>query len=240
MMRETTLVIPCMINHFFPHLGEKWVKIMEYLGYKVIIHENQTCCGYPYIQNGEMENAKKVAEKFLYDFQTGRHEHKTLMCSSVCFSSVNKIYPKLFHNSVSHNLCQKVIENIAHFYGQLGSRKIKIVPKEKMLLVLDCMSDHSQIEAITGFNDTDSNWVLMHKGYFCCGANNALALNNVEESKFRIQSILDFAKEKEVKVIVFSDDNCLLHGFQNISTNNSKIKIAHLIDILYDQITEKN
>jgi L-lactate dehydrogenase complex protein LldE len=231
-MKEATVFMPCLINYYFPETGHSIVRLLEHLGITVHITENQGCCGYPFLQEGNKQATKEIAQKFLFDFQTGKRDHKTVLCSSHCEYTVNQSYPRIFHNSVSHNLCSKVLTTVTGIWDVLLERGINYNPKEKKGLVVDCLCDLEKLGKITGFEKEDTNWILLNQGYTCCGGGSGLPKSNYLKSEKMMQSLFDFAKKNNLNSLVFTDDLCMLHASQIAIKQGLDIQIQHLLDLI--------
>ena len=235
-MKEITLFIPCLLNHLLPDTGFKLVKVIEKLGYKVLLNDKQTCCGYPFIQSGDKEEAKQVAEKFLFDFQTGRHDHFTLIPAPRCFFAINNQMPKIFLNSVSHNLCQKVVDNSKELYAVLLSHNISVIPQQKCLLIPDCVGNKKTIHALTlPYSD---NWETVSQLDYCCGGGCSFPTDDLNRVVKNIDIIIKEAEDKQCKKLVFTDELCLMYVSQYLKLNNKSLSVAHLIDVIHDSVIQ--
>lgn len=236
-MKEITLFIPCIINYYFPQLGSEMVSVLESLGHQVLISEKQGCCGYPFYQEGEEDQAKEIAQKFLFDFQTGKRDHQTLICSPKCEYMITRHYPQIFNNSVSHNLCQKVLSDLGSYYLHLVQKHIRVDPKVASLLVTDCMSDLELLQQLTGFDQPRTQWHVFQQGLFCCGAGGGVPKNNPERAVAAMQSIFQFAQEQGLEDLYFTDDLCLLFATQMLPKELSHLRCKHIISLIHEQIT---
>lgn len=235
-MKELTLFIPCLLNHFLPETGEKLVKILEKLGYRILISESQSCCGYPFYQDGDKDASKEIAQQFLFDFQTGRRDHKTLICASRCSHMIEKCYPKIFHNSISHNLCQKVLSDVTDLYSLLVLKGVKSIATQPTVLVTDCLSNLEVLGELTNFNDEQNEWHVKNNGFSCCGAGAGLPKHNPSVAEKQMLELFEFAAERQANQLVFTDDLCLMHAKQTKENKGSNIELLHLIDFIYVQL----
>jgi L-lactate dehydrogenase complex protein LldE len=232
-MKQLTLFVPCMMNHYLPETGKHLVFILEKLGYKIHIVEKEICCGYPFFQDGEKDDAKELAQQFLFDFQTGKRDHKTLIPSSKCDFMVQKCYPGIFHNTVSHNLCQKVVSDITGIYDVLFRHQLQISPPHKSLLVIDCLAHLDIIKSLTNYDAKDSRWVVKNYGLQCCGAGAGLPKNNPNESEKQLDHLLQFASEQGCESLVFTDDICMIFVKNGLLKRQISFPVYHLIDVAH-------
>ena len=98
---KVQLFIPCFVDQLYPQNAFNMVKVLEKACCDVEYNTNQTCCGQPAFNAGFQTEAKKVAEKFLKDFDTPDY---IVAPSASCVGFVRNYYGKLFENSSQHNL----------------------------------------------------------------------------------------------------------------------------------------
>lgn len=239
-MAELSLVIPCILNHLYPQTAEKSVKIFQKLGYSINIAENQGCCGYPYLVNGEKGAVKELAQKMLFDFQTGKRDHKIASLSPQCHYTISRSYPYLFHNSVMHNLSQKVLSDVVDIFSILAELQIVITPPERQLLVIDNLSDLSLINTITGYNSKDTNWITQDSGYGCSGVGSGMNKFNTKAARLSVLDYCKFANENNVNTITFTDEFSLSFADSVIEQDKLSLKTQHIFDVLYEQLFTTN
>jgi len=237
-MPELSFVIPCLMNFYLPETASKAVQLFKKLGYQAHIPENQGCCGYPFLQNGEKTEAKELAQKLLFDFQTGRRNHHICPLSPICHYTISTSYPKLFHNSVSHNLCQKVVSDVVELYTLLLRHQITVRAKHPTLLIPDNIVCLSKLASLTGFDQEGTNWRLLEGGFHPAGGHNALPIYNQETSHKLLQRIVEYAKQQGITSLVFTDEFGLLYAKQYLQEKGYTFEIYHLLDILYAQTFE--
>jgi Fe-S oxidoreductase len=56
------LQIPCVMFHYFPDTVKNLELLCQSAGLQYSIPDNQTCCGLPYFEKGELKSAKAIAE----------------------------------------------------------------------------------------------------------------------------------------------------------------------------------
>ncbi|MDF1536920.1 MAG: (Fe-S)-binding protein [bacterium] len=59
----------CMVNYFYPEIGETMVNILGSLGTTVVVPEGQVCCGMPALTGGARETVGELAVKNLEAFE---------------------------------------------------------------------------------------------------------------------------------------------------------------------------
>src|SRR6478752_4541195 len=95
-MHIVQLFIPCFVDQMYPETGLNMARILQRLGCEVMYNPKQTCCGQPAFNAGYWDDARKVAEKFLEDFDK---DYFIVAPSGSCTGFVRNYYEKLFENS---------------------------------------------------------------------------------------------------------------------------------------------
>ncbi|MBC7426821.1 MAG: (Fe-S)-binding protein [Bacteroidia bacterium] len=226
------------MNHLYQKTVQNLVLLLQHHNVKVDFNENQTCCGLPFLNKGDQASAKAVAEKFLTDFQTGRHGHHTIIPSTQCAVMVKDYYPKIFNNTVSHLLCNKVVESTRDLFSYLDEITLKLDFSKvtgTYFMLSSCMCNKQNIEE-TVSKFTNINWIRPEFSDACCGAGNALPVNAPDISENLTQSIIDEALSTGASVIVVTDDICRARIDDFVKRKNISISTLHLIDILAEAI----
>ncbi len=107
------IFITCLVDTFFPEVGESMVKVLNDLGVEVDFIEEQTCCGQPAFNSGYQNDARVVAERFLSIFEKALNNDPNkdiyIVCpSGSCTSMVKVFYEELFKNH------SEILKKVAH------------------------------------------------------------------------------------------------------------------------------
>ena len=62
---QASLFVTCIIDQFYPEVGESTVRVLERLGVKLDFPQAQTCCGQPAYNAGFWTDAKPLARRVL-------------------------------------------------------------------------------------------------------------------------------------------------------------------------------
>ena len=92
---KVSLFITCLVDVFFPQVGESMVKVLRKLGVEVDFPEDQTCCGQPAFNSGFRHDAKALGERFISVFDG---DGFIVSPSGSCTSMVKVFYRELFRN----------------------------------------------------------------------------------------------------------------------------------------------
>ena len=93
--RRVSLFVTCLIDQFYPEVGESVVNVLERLGVEVDFPRDQTCCGQPAFNTGYYGDAHPVARRFLELFDG---DDPIVVPSGSCGAMVRSFYKELFHD----------------------------------------------------------------------------------------------------------------------------------------------
>jgi Fe-S oxidoreductase len=136
--------IPCVTRLFFPETSEKLIQLVKSIDSQYQIIENDTCCGLPFFEKGDLKNAKKTGE-----FQLKNLQNNTVMsCGKRCSETFHKHYTQLFNNTVSHNEAIAFSKQVIDFNNLIEQLKISNSDKIQgaYFYIFDCYGDILQQE----------------------------------------------------------------------------------------------
>ncbi|REJ34228.1 MAG: hypothetical protein DIU82_09395 [Bacillota bacterium] len=90
---RVSLLVTCLVDAFYPQVGQSTVRVLERLGVAVDFPERQTCCGQPAFNSGFHEEARAVAASLLDAFAGSEY---VVGPSGSCVAMVRHYLPKLF------------------------------------------------------------------------------------------------------------------------------------------------
>ncbi|MDR1961299.1 MAG: (Fe-S)-binding protein [Gracilibacteraceae bacterium] len=92
---RTAFFTGCMINYFYPDMGEAVLGVLKRNNVEVLIPADQGCCGVPASVNGDVTSARALAKRNLRAFEESGAEAVIVSCSS-CGSAWKHSYERLF------------------------------------------------------------------------------------------------------------------------------------------------
>ena len=93
--KNVSLFVTCVVDQFFPEVGESTVRVLRRNGIDVDFDPDQTCCGQPAFNTGYWKEARPLAERFLDMYEDVDY---VVMPSGSCASMVRVFYQELFHD----------------------------------------------------------------------------------------------------------------------------------------------
>ena len=234
---KVQLFIPCFVDQLYPQTAFNMVKVLEKACCDVEYNTNQTCCGQPAFNAGFQTEAKKVAEKFLKDFDTPDY---IVAPSASCVGFVRNYYGKLFENSSQHNLVKNLSLRIFEFTEFLTN----ILKIENFGAVLNAKATYH--DSCAGLRECKikegpRNLLKKVKGLqliemaeteTCCGFGGTFAVKFDAISNAMADQKINHALDTGASHIISTDLSCLMHLQGIISKKNLPITTLHIADVL--------
>ncbi|OYD42602.1 (Fe-S)-binding protein [Sphingobacterium cellulitidis] len=236
-MHKVELFIPCFIDQLYPETAFNTVKLLEKAGCKVVYNTDQTCCGQPAYNAGFWDDAKKIGQKFLNDFND---EHPIVSPSASCVGMVRGGYDDLFTNSIEHNKCRSIQRNIF----EISDFLVNVLQKEYFGAELvgtavyhdscsalrECKIKEEPRRLLSHVGGLEI--VEMHDQETCCGFGGTFAVKFEGISAAMAEQKVQNALNVKADYIISTDSSCLLQLQAYIEKNQLPIKTMHLVDVL--------
>jgi L-lactate dehydrogenase complex protein LldE len=95
-MQKVQLFITCLVDTFFPEIGEAMVDLFRRTGVDVDFPRDQICCGQPTFNAGLRAEARQIAQHTIRVFESAPGD--VVMPSGSCAHMIRKNYPELFED----------------------------------------------------------------------------------------------------------------------------------------------
>lgn len=231
------LFIPCFIDQMYPQTAFNTVKILEKAGCKVIYNSEQTCCGQPAYNAGFWDEAKVVGTKFLNDFSENTY---IVSPSASCTGMVKNSFNDLFTNTVIHNKCRSIQNNI----HELSDFLVNVLKKDYFGAELEGRAVyHDSCSGLRECNIKAEPRQLLGKVHgldlvemkdtdVCCGFGGTFAVKFDSISSAMAEQKINNALEMEADYIISTDASCLINLQAYIDQHGLKLKTMHIADVL--------
>ncbi len=233
------LFISCLVDNFFPEVGEAMLRVLTGMGLEVEFPKNQTCCGQPAFNSGYREEAGKVACHFLDVFNAG---DSPIVCpSGSCVSMVKNYYTELFRDDPEKlSWAEKISSGIYEFSEFIYSRKEDLnldsayrgrVTFHDSCHALRELGISSQPREIIRSLD-GVELIEMNMSDACCGFGGTFSIKYPEVSKSMLEEKTDSIMNSGAGAVVSTDMGCLMNIRGLASKKNLPVKIFHLAELL--------
>jgi L-lactate dehydrogenase complex protein LldE len=231
------LFIPCFVDQFFPQTGFNLIKLLEHVGCTVHYNPKQTCCGQPSFNGGYTKETKKLAQKFIKDFEG---ERIIVSPGGSCTGFVRNYYDSLFDSEIEKKTAKELgkrmyeisdfLVNILHVSDLKASFPHKVTIHDSCAALREyglkneprlLLNQVAGIEII----ELDDNET-------CCGFGGTFSMKHTAISTAMVEQKVRNAVKTGAQYITSTEASCLMNIASYVQKNNVPITPIHIVDIL--------
>jgi L-lactate dehydrogenase complex protein LldE len=228
----------CLVDSFFPEVGEATVQLLRHYGVEVVFPGGQTCCGQPAFNAGYRDEAKGAAKHFLSVFGGS---DPIVTPSGSCAAMVKHHYPDLFPDDPvfgekAKTTAGRVYELSQFLVRVLRAHETVFAGKGRITYHSSCHLTRSLgvreeplqlIAALSG-----AEFVPLPDATRCCGFGGMFMAKLPEIS-------CALADEKAATIIATGADTvtgcdcgCLMNIADALNKRGSSVRVRHLAELL--------
>jgi len=232
------LFVTCLVDQFFPKVGESVVEVLRRVGADVSFNPEQTCCGQPAFNTGYRDEAREVAARVLDLFGDADY---VVAPSGSCTSMIKVFYPELFAGDREalakvERLRTRLFE-FSEFLvkvmkvDDIGARFPHRVAYHDSCHLLRELGIETEPRALLGAV-RDIELVDLNDYKACCGFGGTFSVKfpgvSVAMGEDKVRAALDAGAE----YLVANDGGCLMHLSGLIHRKGLPLKTMHLAEVL--------
>ena len=239
---KASLFVTCVVDQFYPEIGESTVRVLRRLGVDVDFPEEQTCCGQPAFNSGFRSDAKPLARRFLDTFEKA---DAVVIPSGSCTAMVRVFYPELFHDDPGlaarvDAVARKTFELTEFIVDVLGVTRLPEsagAPRRTVTYHEGChlrreigvtTQPRALIKAAPGVD-----LVEMEQAEVCCGFGGTFAVKYADISGAMLADKLRNVADTGADAVVSCDSTCLMQiggGLEKRGMAAKPLHVAQLLD----------
>jgi len=242
--RKVSLFIPCLVEHFLPHVGEATARVLSRVGMNVEYPGGQTCCGQMQFKTGYQAEARKMARHFIRVF---RDAEIVVSPSGSCVGMIRHHYPGLLRDDalwLSHaeSLGRRTFELTEFLVDVLGRDDVGAEWAGKAVY-----HDSCQISRVLGVKVQPRmllsrvqklEMVEMEHQETCCGFGGIFSLEfPVVSEKMTGDKVAEVVKSG-AEFVISAEPSCLLNIGGYLAKMGKDIKALHIAEVLAHQAGE--
>lgn len=239
------LVSGCVMNVLFNRTNHNTVRLLNHLGYDVVVPPRQVCCGALYAHGGQLEKARAMARKNLAAFRA-KSLDAVIINAAGCGSTL-KEYHKLLagdpaHAEVAKRFSSK-IHDITEWLVREDNRKaFESLPASNGRVTYHdaCHLAHPQgitqqprvlIRAVAG-----DRYVELPEADVCCGSAGSYNLTEPAMAQRLQERKVNNIQKTEALTVVTTNPGCLLQIQAGLKKAGAcHIRAIHLVDFLAER-----
>ena len=239
-MPETVqLMVTCLVDTFFPEIGEDMVRVLERLGVVVEFPPGQTCCGQPAFNAGLRSQARPLAEHTIRTFESLPGE--VIIPSGSCAAMLRHGYLELFSEDApwlerARSLAARTYEFSEYLVDHLGVADIGARWQGRLTY-------HASCHLLRGLGvDRQPRLLLSHvheaevlelpHADECCGFGGVFSLEHPEISAEMLKRKIGNLESTKSPTLVVCDTGCLMHIQGGLKRQKKPQRVVHLAQVL--------
>ena len=240
-MSETVqLFITCLIDSFFPHIGEAMVNVLNRAGVRVEFPVAQTCCGQPAFNAGLARRLRApLAQHTIRVFE--KTTGAIIIPSGSCGAMVRHGYLELFKDDPAwleraaalagrdYEFTEYLVDvrGVTDLWRSLAGTP-DLSPSCHLLRSLGVDSQPRALLSVSG----TPRWSSFLKAEDCCGFGGVFSVEHPELSaEFLKRKIVNLEKTGSPTLVV-ADTGCLMHIQGGLTRQGKNQRVVHIAEVL--------
>jgi L-lactate dehydrogenase complex protein LldE len=235
---RASLCATCLVDQFFPEVGEATVQVLEAQGVEVDVPAAQTCCGQVAFNGGFRTEAAEVARHFLDVFGDAE---RIVVPSGSCAAMIKVYYQELFVDDPdtldrakavgekTHELTDYLVNVLGvSETGSSGEGPVTYHDSCHTLRELRLKSEpRTLIAGVQGVELQE-----MEASDTCCGFGGLFSVKFPAISEAIMEQKLAHIAESGAGTVVATDCGCLMHLRGAMARRGLNIKAQHIAELL--------
>ena len=235
--RKTALFVTCLVDQFFPEVGEASARLLERCGREVEFPCAQTCCGQPAFNMGYRPEARRLGRRLIEIFEP---YDEVVTPSGSCASMVRVQFQQLFADDDEWRRRARRLASRTFELTELLAReshdpsssafegRVTYHPSCHALRELGIREQPlSLLRRVPGVE-----LVELPQGEVCCGFGGAFSVKMAELSGALLDDKLRAAESTGAEVLTATDCGCLMHLGGALERRRSPLRVLHVAEIL--------
>jgi glycolate oxidase iron-sulfur subunit len=208
-------------------------RLLESLGYRVNVPEQQNCCGALHQHNGDPAAAARLADANRTAF--GSNSDPILVTASGCAAHLTA-YGGLYGNQEAEGVARRV-EDILHFLKREGRGELRFQRlAEKLAVYIPCthrnvLRQQQDILDILSWIPGAEACVVNPNGS-CCGAAGTYMLSQTELAERLRQPLIETLAQVEARLLLTTNIGCAIHLQAGLREHGLAIEVLHPVALL--------
>jgi len=238
-MPSVQLFVTCLIDSFFPKIGEAIIQVLNRTGVRVDFPAGQTCCGQPAFNAGLRSQARPLAEHTLRVFEKTTGD--IVVPSGSCTAMLKHGYLELFKEDPRWLARARALSERVHEFSEylvdvrgitdLGSRwpgKLTYHPSCHLLRMLEV--DRQPRLLLSHVREAEI--IELPEREDCCGFGGVFSLEHPELSAEFLQRKISNLESTGSPTLVLGDAGCLMHIQGGLRRKKKSQRVVHIAEVL--------
>ena len=236
--RRVALLTGCVMPFFYPQTHEATVRVLERHGYRVVVPEEQVCCGALFVHGGDRQTARRLARRNIDVFLAAGVE-AVIINAAGCGSTLKEYGDLLaedpeYAEKAAH--FSSLVKDITEFLVELPFKEGLGRLERRVTYQDSCHLAHAQritaaprqlLRAIPGLE-----LVEMENADRCCGS---AGIYNVTQRAMSSRLLADKMRAvaaTEASAVVTANPGCMLQVEAGLRLHGLQGTVAHVVEVL--------
>ena len=239
MPESVQLFVTCLIDSFFPHIGEAMVRVLNRSGVRVEFPPAQTCCGQPAFNAGLRGDARPLAEHTIRVLE--RTTGPVIIPSGSCGAMVRHGYLELFKDEPAwlgraEALAERTFEFTEYLVDirgvtDLGAHWSGSLTYHPSCHLLRSLGVDKQPRAVLAAVK-DADIVELPEAEECCGFGGVFSVEHPELSAEFLKRKIGNLETSGSPTLVVADTGCLMHIQGGLKRQGRDQRVVHIAEVL--------
>jgi len=238
-MKTAQLFITCLVDSFFPDVGEAMVDVLTRAGVDVEFPHDQTCCGQPPFNAGLRAEARPMAEQTIRVFESAKGD--VVIPSGSCAHMIRLNYEELFADDPvwlprAKALASRTFEFTEYLVDVLGVTDFGAHWDGPLTYHPTCHLhrglgiDRQPKELLANIHGAQI--IELPEVQDCCGFGGIFSVEHPELSAEMLKRKIGNLEKTESPTLVVADAGCLMHIQGGLKRQKKNQRVVHIAEIL--------
>src|SRR5262245_4298929 len=236
---KVSLFVTCLVDQLWSNVGASSVEVLRRVGCEVEFDDRQTCCAQPAFNTGYRDEARRVAQLFISNFEASDAE-AIVSPSGSCTAMVHH-FPELFADDTEWLKRAQAIASRTFELSSFLVRKLKVedvgaswsgrVTWHDACHGLRDLNIKSEPRTLIR-NVRGAEFVELDNADSCCGFGGTFSVKYPEISLAILDQKIEAIERARVQAVVAGDASCLMQIGGRLSRKGSRVRVMHLSELL--------
>ena len=237
--RSAAILVTCLVDLFYPQVGEAIVRVLRRHGVDVRVPAGQTCCGLPLFNSGYHREAAQVARRTIPLFADAE---SVVVPSGSCAWMVKAEYPHLFPDDPVLTAAARALAARTHELSQYLVHVLGVKDAGGRPRGASRVTYHDSCHLLRGLGESRTPRTLLASTGVevvelggadeCCGFGGSFAVRLPDVSGAILRRKLDHIRATEADTVVACDAGCLMQIAGGVERAGEKVRVRHLAELL--------
>jgi iron-sulfur cluster protein len=246
--RTVTFFASCLIDQFYPEIGEAVIKVLNHYGVTVHFPKAQSCCGLPAYYEGHKETAARMAKDLIAALEPSPGEH-VVTATPPCGITLKQYIPKLVKGDPrwegrGQALAARTLDFSEYLVGVLGLGEGTFGEPTPHKVPL---TYHDSCSALRGLRleQPQRRLLRMLTRYElreldeigeCCGFGGHFSMDYPDVAGEVLGRKLAAIERTGAQVVALDSPGCLLQIRGGLLKRGSPVQVRHIAELLADSL----